>query len=101
MDPTVLMQLKELVSPLGDLYFYIKKSLKVAKRKRLGFLRGSAFSSTSLHLLERHHVLLKATGNFLKTKKTVKYQQIFTLKKQTSINERRNSYFRAEFVAFT
>lgn len=54
----------------------------MTKRKRLDFICGSAFSSTLLHLLERPHVLLKAAGNFLKMKKTVKYQQIFTLKNQ-------------------
>lgn len=61
------------------IYILYKKFLKITKRKKLGFIRGSDFSSTLLHLLERHHVLLKASGNFLKTK-TVKYQQIFTLK---------------------
>lgn len=53
------------------IYVLYKKFLKMTKRKRLGFIRGSAFSSIILHLLERHHILLKAAGNFLKAKKIV------------------------------
>lgn len=60
------------------IYVLYKKFLKMTKRKRLGFIHGSAFSGILLHLLEKHHILLKAAGNFLKTKKTVQYQQICT-----------------------